>query len=411
MSHLPTPQRGDEVAWVRTHLGDLAAEPAGHVVASAAFRGGQSAADEALARFDVCGYSRSRSEVWPVDRRGASRLSPYIRHGLLPLRRVWDHVAAGPSHDVSRFRDELLWQEYARHLYARLGPRTATPLRHLPPQPAQRTPQSTALPWDRSMACVDLAVGELERDGWLVNQARMWLASQWTVRSGWDWRAGEDAFVTHLLDGSRAANRLGWQWTVGTGTGRPYGFSRHQVRRRAPGLCDRCGLRASCPIEDWPDAVPGAAVDREHRLRSDPDPQATAGPSAPLRHRAPRAVWVTAESLDADDPASRSHPQLPAVFVFDVPLLARLRLSGKRLVFLAETLAELAESRRLEVHRGDPVQVLRQRDAAVTYAPVPGFVRRADRLQPAELHPYPWLTRPGGGPVTSFSAWRRALQI
>ncbi len=57
----------------------------------------------------------------PESRRGASALSPYIRHGLLPLRRVWDHVAGGPARDVRKFHDELLWQEFSRHWYARLG--------------------------------------------------------------------------------------------------------------------------------------------------------------------------------------------------------------------------------------------------------------------------------------------------
>jgi deoxyribodipyrimidine photo-lyase len=408
MTRLPAPKRGQEVTWVRTHLGDLAAEPAGQIVASPAFRGGQSAADAALAALDVAGYARDRGEVWPAGRRGASRLSPYIRHGLLPLHRVWDHVATGPSRDVSKFRDELLWQEYARHVYARLGRGTGAPLRHLPPQPPLT---SSSSPWDRSMACVDLAVGELERDGWLVNQARMWLASQWTVRGGWDWRTGEEAFFAHLLDGSRAANRLGWQWTVGTGTGRPYGFSRGQVRRRAPGLCETCGLRAACPIEDWPDGAPGPTIDPDPRLRTDPDAQATAGPSSARRLREPEVVWLTAESLGAGDPASRSNPDLPVVFVFDEQLLARVRLSGKRLVFLTQTLAELAESRLLQVHRGDPVSVLDRRAVAVTFAPVPGFVRRAALLEPAELHPYPWLVRPLDTPIASFSSWRRAMGV
>jgi deoxyribodipyrimidine photo-lyase len=407
MTRLPMPQRGEEVAWVRAHLGDLAAEPAEQIVASPAFRGGQSAADRALATFDVAGYARDRNEVWPAARRGASRLSPYIRHGLLSLRQVWDHVGGGPPRDVSKLRDELLWQEYARHVYARLGRRTAAPLRHLPPQP----PPTPSSPWDRSMACIDLAVGELERDGWLVNQARMWLASQWTVRGGWDWRTGEQMFFTHLLDGSRAANRLGWQWTVGTGTGRPYGFSRDQVRRRAPGLCEGCGLRAACPIEGWPDAASGPATDPDPRLRTDPDRQATAGPSAVRRRGDPEVVWLTGESLGDADPASRAHPELPAVFVFDEGLLARLRLSGKRLVFLTQVLAELAESRSLAVHRGDPVAVLTRTAVAVTFAPVPGFARRAARLEPAELHPHPWLVRPVDGPITSFSAWRRAAAL
>lgn len=402
MSLLPTPQPGDEVAWVRSHLADLCLEPVDQVAASPAFRGGQTAADARLAAFDVTGYAADRNEVWPDQRRGASRLSPYIRHGLLPLPRVWQAVADGPPRDVARFRDELLWQEFARHLYARLGRRLSAPLRALP-DASGRGPA----PWDRSLACVDLAVTELERDGWLVNQARMWLASHWTVRHHWSWREGEDAFFTHLLDGSRAANRLGWQWTVGSATGRPYGFGQEQVQRRAPGLCDRCPRSAACPIEDRPDDPTWPPVDPEPRLRHDPDPTATAGPAAPDITGSPQQVWLTAESLGDADPALRAHPELPAVVVLDEPLLARLRLSGKRLVFLAETLADLATRRELEVQRGDPTEVLAGRRLAATFTPVPGWRRRAARLRPVAVHPFPWLVRPDGGPQTSFSAWRR----
>jgi deoxyribodipyrimidine photo-lyase len=405
MTLLPTPHPGTEVDWVREHLGDLTAEPRSSVAASPAFRGGQTAADQALAAFDVTGYAADRNEVWPEGRRGASRLSPYIRHGLLTLARVWQHVGTGPPHDAAKLRDELLWQEYARHLYARLGPVLATPLRHLP----AASGSSAGGPWSRRMACLDLAVTELERDGWLVNQARMWLASDWSVRHGWDWRDGERHFFTHLLDGSRAANRLGWQWTVGTGTGRAYGFSRQQVRRRAPGLCEQCPLAQACPIDSWPDAEPGPPVQPAALLRHDPDPERTAGPRAAWSTAAPQQIWLTAESLGDDDPALVAHPDLAVVFVFDAPLLTRLRLSGKRLVFLAETLADLGLRRRVQVHRGDPCEVLAGRALATTFAPVPGWRRRARRLQPVAVHPFPWLVRPAEGPLTSFSAWRRHL--
>jgi deoxyribodipyrimidine photo-lyase len=97
------------------------------------------------------------------------------------------------------------------------------------------------------------------------------------------------------------------------------------------------------------------------------------------------------------------------VFVFDAPLLARLRLSGKRLVFLVETLGDLAERREVHLARGSPVDVLAGRALATTFAPVPGWHRRAATLQIAALHPWPWLRRPHGGSATSFSAWRRAL--
>ncbi len=119
-------------------------------------------------------------------------------------------------------------------------------------------------------------------------------------------------------------------------------------------------------------------------------------------------VWLTAESLGDDDPALAAHPDLPAVFVFDAPLLARLRLSGKRLVFLVETLADLAERRPVEVVVGDPVEVLAGRPLAVTFAPVPGFGSRASALEVVARHPWPWLVRPHGGSVASFSAWRKA---
>lgn len=160
------------------------------------------------------------------------------------------------------------------------------------------------------MRCVEINLDELEHDGWMVNQTRMWLASQWSVR---------------------------------------------------------------------------------HRADSPPE-----------------AVWLTAESLGDDDPALSANPGLPAVFVFDEALLRRLSLSSKRLVFLVDRLAELAAQHPLEIHLGDPVEVLAGRPLATTFAPVPGWRSRAAVLDVAELHPWPWLERPRSGSIASFSAWRRA---
>lgn len=130
MPLLPSPpsERDAVVEWVREHLGHLTCDE----VRPSGVHGGQAAADAALAALDITGYASRRSSVFPVDKRGATRLSPYIRHGLLPLPAVWDAVAAAPPKDRQRFRDELLWQEYARHLYARVGPANAQPLRFGP---------------------------------------------------------------------------------------------------------------------------------------------------------------------------------------------------------------------------------------------------------------------------------------
>jgi deoxyribodipyrimidine photo-lyase len=420
-----TARRAEVVAWVRTHLDDLVGRwPADPNWQGARSVGGQAAADVALATFDVSGYAARRNEVLPRARRGASGLSPYIRHGLLSLPRVWEAVATGAREDRTRFQDELLWQEYARHVYARLGSRNATDLRFRAPQASTDHADPDGVdPWEAAsavgMACVRQALEELETDGWVPNQVRMWLASHWTVRHQATWQDGEDRLFQRLLDGSRAANRLGWQWTVGTGTGRPYGFSRSQVERRAPGLCDRCPRAADCPIEDWPTSTSLPAAAPEPRLGRVEAPlaEAAAGPASCWRPeaagRTAELVWLTAESLGTADPALAANPHLPAVFVLDAPLLARLRLDAGRLVFLAECLGDLAARRPLEVWRGDPVEILGgpgARRLATTFAPVPGWRRRSARLPVVELHPWPWLRRPGTGTLQSFSAWRKEVE-
>lgn len=400
MTYLPAPQPGDEVRFVAEHLAGLFA---GDVMPSRRFRGGQTAADSALEAFDVRGYASRRSEVWPVSARGASGLSPWIRHGLITLPRAWSHVEGGPARDVERFRDELLWQEYARHVYARLGPGIGRPLRAHQPAPGGPHLQKAL---DRRMACIDMVLGELEADGWMVNQTRMWIASQWAVRHGLAWQQGELWMRRRLLDGSRAANALGWQWTAGTATGRPYGFSRQQVERRAPGICGGCALRGDCPIGDWPRDVATDWAEPSPLLRRDADHEATAGPLVPEGDGPVEAVWLTAESLGDADPALAAHPGATAVFVFDEGYLARLRPMAKRLVFITECLSDLATRRPVQVHRGDPVAVLAGRRVAATYTPVPGWRRRAASIGPVQVHPWPWLRRPGPGSVSSFSAWR-----
>ena len=364
-------------------------------------RGGQSAADEALRNLDIRGYAANRSEVYPAQRRGASKLSPYIRHNLLTLSQVYDAVSDAPGADKAKFRDELYWQEYARHLYARVGERLFENLRFEAPWDV------AGYGWDRDMACLDMVLGELEQDGWLVNQTRMWLASHWSVRNGAGWLLGQELMHRELLDGSRAANLLGWQWTVGAGTGKPYGFARWQVEKRAPGVCKACPLSRACPIQDFPEASEPLRLPKEPLLDADPNPFATAGPAEVVRNRPAKQVLLTIDSMGDADGALSANPDLPAVFVFNAAALAKLQLSARRIGFYLETLADLATRREVNVLVGDPYDFAANNDVSVTYAPVPSF-KKFENL--AEIHPYPWLRKPHSGSVRSFSSWRSALQ-
>ncbi|MEY4990489.1 MAG: hypothetical protein RIS08_715 [Actinomycetota bacterium] len=362
--------------------------------------GGQTAANRALDSLDIRGYAANRSEVLPQSARGATVLSPYIRHNLLTLRQVWDRVEDAPAKDKEKFRDELLWQEYARHLYARVGKRMFSALRFEPEGRGQGDG------WNRDMHCIDTVVSELEQDGWLVNQTRMWLASHWSVRSGMGWRLGQERMYRELIDGSRAANLLGWQWTVGAGTGKPYGFARWQVEKRAPGLCMRCPLNKACPIQEFPEERVLDRVERDSLVESDPNPKRTAGPLAPIELSTPEVVLLTIDSLGDADPALAANPDLPVVFVFNEQALAKLQLSSKRLHFYLQTLRDLASRRDLSVYLGSPYEYANEVPVAVTFAPVPSFSKFK---KIAQLHPYPWLVTPHAGSVRSFSAWREKL--
>jgi deoxyribodipyrimidine photo-lyase len=370
------------------------------LVSISSIRGGQSAANEALANLDITRYAEDRSEVLPLEKRGASVLSPYIRHNLLTLDQVYRAVKTAAFRDREKFRDELYWQEYARHLYARLGTSVFENLRYDVnwDQPGDG--------WNREMLCIDTVVTELESDGWLVNQTRMWLASHWTVRNQMGWLHGQERMHRELLDGSRAANLLGWQWTVGAGTGKPYGFARWQVEKRAPGLCFKCPLKKNCPIQDFPDEISPRALEKNPLLDNDPDVARTRGPLSAEIKAEPKFVLLTIDSLGDHDPALVAHPELPVIFIFNKAALAKLQLSARRIAFYIQTLQDLSARRNLHVYLGDPYAFAAENPVAVTFAPVPSFRKFKDL---AAIYPYPWLVAPHSSSVRSFSSWRNKL--
>jgi len=394
MAHKPLSLTQDPLSIIERDFRELYSGELG----VSSIRGGQRAADEALLNLDITGYATQRSEVFPKAKRGASVLSPYIRHNILTLSRVYGAVKNAPFKDREKFRDELFWQEYARHLYARIGTRLFENLRY------EANWSADGDGWNRDMRCIDEVVSELESDGWLVNQTRMWLASHWTVRNEMGWLHGQERMYRELIDGSRAANLLGWQWTVGAGTGKPYGFARWQVEKRAPGLCGKCPLKNNCPIQQFPDEIQPHQLERDPLLDRDHDPEKTAGPREGTKVGTPKYVLLTIDSLGDEDPALVANPGLPAIFIFNEAALGALQLSSRRIGFYIQTLQDLATRREVEVFLGDPYQFAAQNAVAVTFAPVPSFQKFKNL---AEIHPYPWLRAPHAGSVRSFSSWRQ----
>jgi deoxyribodipyrimidine photo-lyase len=174
----------------------------------------------------IYGYADGRNRV---DLDGTSRLSPYLRFGMLSARQA--AVAALRAASVApderarkgaeTWLDELIWREfYMTILYYHPGVLDSA-----------FRPGMRDIPWgndENDLAAwaagrtgypiVDAAMRQLVETGWMHNRARM-IASSFLVKDLLvDWRRGERFFMLHLVDGEPAANNGGWQWTAGVGT-------------------------------------------------------------------------------------------------------------------------------------------------------------------------------------------------
>ena len=365
------------------------------------FKGGQSQADGRLANIDIKGYSKRRNNVYPATTRGSSFLSPYIRHGLLNLCEVWKAVDSFQFEDRTKFRDELLWQEFSRHLYAIMGQNNKKMWNY--------SVENTNKPVNTSeMNCIQTIKNELVETGYMVNQTRMWFSSHHSFRAEENWNKYEDFMFKHLVDGSRFANRLGWQWVMGGQTGKLYGFAQSQVKNRAPKLCQQCNLQYKCPIQTWPDESKYEPIDQE----IDYDIKSKFGPTETINsHEKPSVVWLTGESMGDDDPALKAHPELPVIFIFDNVLLNKIQISTKRIIFLLETLKELALKRKVLVFIGDPKLILNDYNYAVTFACVPKYKEITMINKPVAEYPTVRLADPISFYPRSYTSWKKKITL
>jgi deoxyribodipyrimidine photo-lyase len=210
------------------------------------FPGGRTAADAALQRLDVCHYAATRNYL----NGKVSRLSPYLRHGVITLREVLAFVRERfTTSDTYKFVQELAWRDYWQQVYFEIGDgiwldreRSKTGAVY-----------SAALPDDlgrTGLACMDSFVHDLEETGYLHNHARMWLASYLIHWRRTVWQSGARWFLTHLVDGDPASNNLSWQWVASTFSVKPYIFNRENLERYTKGVyCERCTLRQNCPFD------------------------------------------------------------------------------------------------------------------------------------------------------------------
>jgi deoxyribodipyrimidine photo-lyase len=225
-------------------------------------RGGRKAAEKLLHRIDPQKYKATRNWL-----KGAvTRLSPYIRHGVLTLAEVRDHALqlVSSQTQADKFINELGWRDYWQRLYAQLGDAIWQDREAYKTGFAARD-YADELPADISngetgMACLDSFSRELRETGYLHNHARMWMAAYVVHWRKVKWQAGAKWFLEHLLDGDPASNNLSWQWVASAFSHKPYYFNRENLEKFTDGAyCRHCSLRGRCDFE-------GSYTEIERRL-------------------------------------------------------------------------------------------------------------------------------------------------
>jgi len=342
-------------------------------------RGGRAAALEALQGIDPPRYERTRNYLDGA----VTRLSPYLRHGVLTLAEVRNHALKLVKHPVeaAKFINELGWRDYWQRVYERLGDgvwRDREPYKtgYSARRYAAELPQEIA-EGQTGMACMDEFARELRDTGYLHNHARMWLAAYVVHWRQVRWQAGATWFLEHLLDGDPASNNLSWQWVASTFSHKPYVFNRENLEKYTGGrYCRSCPLKGRCDLEGSYDqleqrlfphglrASDGSAED-DSVLGRNGDPIAPRKLNSPFPKSDPVLIWAHEDALNPQAEVFRSYPNAPALFVWDDSHLRNPRApySFKRVVFLAECVEELPAA--VEVARGEPSTLLAQAIARV----------------------------------------------
>ena len=258
------------------------------------------AAHARLAAVQPAAYARTRNALDGA----VTRLSPYLTHGLLSLREVFDSVNARHPLDAQhKLVFELGWRAYYRHVWAHMGDGIHQSIHAglLPEDAYQPDVPADVLQARTGIPAIDLAVRELYETGYVHNHARMWLASYLVHLRTVHWHAGARWMLGHLLDGDLASNHLSWQWVAGTGSSKPYLFNADNVAKYAPAQWHSPGTIIDTSYEALDHIARSAAPTRPpnpHNLPGMQQPELFALPpdgawSAPdSRLIADRDVWL-----------------------------------------------------------------------------------------------------------------------
>ncbi|MCO1657276.1 cryptochrome/photolyase family protein [Pseudonocardia humida] len=230
---------------------------------------------------DRYGDDRNRPDV-----EGTSRMSVYLKYGLVHPRTLLADVARKRGESSEVYRSELAWRDfYADVLFHRPDSARQNYDKAFDALPLASGGDAVAA-FDRwregrtGFPIVDAGMRQLREQAWMHNRARMITASFLVKDLHLPWWWGARHFMALLVDGDLASNQHGWQWTAGTGTdaapyfrvfnpitqGQRFDPDGDYVRRFVPELRGVAGKAVHTPWElpdGPPEGYPEPIVDHE----------------------------------------------------------------------------------------------------------------------------------------------------
>lgn len=169
-----------------------------------------------LNKFDFSNYVNTRNYPYTD---GTSRLSPYIRFGIVSIREIYRRVKL-EAPQTETYISELAWREFWYHVM-HYFPET----KDLEFQEKRRNIQwinnaTWYEAWKEGRTgypIVDAGMRQLQKEGWIHNRVRMIVASFLTKDLLIDWRMGDRHFFDFLIDYDEAVDIGNWQWAASVG--------------------------------------------------------------------------------------------------------------------------------------------------------------------------------------------------
>ena len=398
--------------------------------------GGRTEALRRLYAYDPASYGRTRNHI----EGSVSQLSPYLRHGMLSLIEVRDHLRSKFPNDPARLEEffrQLAWRDFFEKVLTWYGHGLDEDLE----EPKHGVTRSSRIPLDvlngdTGLPCIDGMLSDLFDQGYLHNHARLWFAAYLCHFRGVRWQEGARLFRQHLYDGDIASNSASWQWVEGTFASKPYFMNKDNIANFSGGKwCNSCKVK--CPFDaDYPTL--------QHRLFAGStapfvskvaDKAAVTNNTQPASHDIPEdiatlppatdLVWVHDAAISWTDECVAKNPNAAVAFVFNKSALQAEPLAFHRLSFVADGIDDLFKylpnSTKVTLV-GDPVErltTLAHKLGATTIHisehPNPWVIETADQLRlkfRVIVHPRTTLTAFPLEPIRFSRYWEKvAIQV